>query len=353
MASTNFAASANKELQSFNNVYTNSRYAPTGNQTTGQPFPNYKEFGGRLTDWKSSGLKESTWKKEFNLPTNNNFFRTAVTADALNLGNAENDAWVSRTQTLANVGDTLSCNNNADCDAWKGTTCNGQYENWPDAHGNQSGGYCATTIYPELGENVGPNGGGQYNRKLTNQGGIGRACTSDNECGQGYSCNNEYDFNGSNIQQTGYCAKTFKCPDGKKHFLGTPWNSGIPQVPPSEQNMNGQGYGSKEMCNNYATPQQDCVKSGNGKWFAVYPGYCGVPTSLRDGGQPTGNVRTTSPNNQKQGFRIPAYATNKSSSMGSKVQAFTTWNIPSNTADGSTEALQYSMATNPMPKNLY
>ena len=46
MASTNFAASANKELQSFNNVYTNSRYAPTGNQTTGQPFQTTKNLGG-------------------------------------------------------------------------------------------------------------------------------------------------------------------------------------------------------------------------------------------------------------------------------------------------------------------
>ena len=35
MASTNFMASANKELQSFNNTYTNSRYAPTGTKLPG------------------------------------------------------------------------------------------------------------------------------------------------------------------------------------------------------------------------------------------------------------------------------------------------------------------------------
>jgi hypothetical protein len=350
----NFMASANKELQSFNNTYTNSRYAPTGNQTVGKPFPNYKDFGGRLTDWKSSGLRESTWKKQFNLPTNDNFFRTAVISDATNLGNDETDAWVARTQTLANVGSTKGCVNNSDCEAWSGTTCNGQHENWSDAHGNQSGGYCATTIYPELGPNVGPGGGGKYNRKLTNQGGIGRACVTDTECGQGYSCNNNYNFNGSNIQQAGYCAQTFKCPDGKQHFLGTPWNSGIPRPPPVDQNMNGQGYGSKESCNNYAMPQQDCVKSENNKWFAVYPGYCGVPSSLREGDKPNANVRTASVSTQNKGFRIPAYATNKASSTGTRVHAFTTWdNSHSETKDGSTEALQYSMSINPMPKNLY
>jgi hypothetical protein len=182
MSSVNFMASANKELQSFNNTYTNSRYAPTGNQTTGKPFPSYKEFGGRLTDWRSSGSRESTWKKEFNLPTNNNFFRTAVTADALNLGNSDNASWVSSTQTLGNVVGSLGCNNNADCGPYSGTTCNSNYENWPDAHGNQSGGYCATTIYPELG-GVGPSGGGKYNRKLANEGGIGRGCTTNAECG--------------------------------------------------------------------------------------------------------------------------------------------------------------------------
>jgi hypothetical protein len=353
MAGTNFMASANKELKSFNNVYTNARYAPVGNQTTGQPFPAYKEFGGRFTDWKSSGLKESTWKKEFNLPTNTNFFRTSLEQDALNLGNDENNAWVSRTQTLSNLGATLGCRNNSDCEAWTGTTCSGQYENWPEAHGNQSGGYCAKTFYPELGNGIGPSGGGSYKRKLANEGGIGRACSSDSECGQGYSCNNEYDSFGSNLQQTGYCAQKFTCPDGKSHFLGTPWNSGIPESPPPEQNMNGQGYASKEVCNNHALPQQDCVKSGSGKWFAVYPAYCGVPTDLREGNKAFGNVRTTSPNNEKQGFRLPAYATNNSSNMGSKVQAFTTWNIPSGTEDGSTEALKYSMNMNPIPKNLY
>ena len=353
MATTNFMASANKELKSFNNTYTNSRYAPIGNQTTGKPFPAYKDFGGRFTDWRPSGLKESTWKKEFNLPTNDNFFRTAVTADALNLGNAENSDWVARTQTLANVADTIGCNSDADCDAWPNTTCNLQYENWPDAHGNQSGGYCANVIYPELGPNIGPSGGGQYNRKLANEGGIGRACSSDAECGQGYHCNNEYDFIGTNLQQTGYCAKKYTCPDGKTHFLGTPYNSGIPKVPPTEQNMNGQGYGSKETCLNSASAQQDCIRSGNGKWFAVYPGYCGVGTRLREGNNPQGNVRTTSPNVQRQGFTIPEYATNNASNIGSKVQAFTTWNIPSGVKDGSSEALQYTMSINPMPKNLY
>ena len=357
MASTNFMASANKELQTINNTYTNSRYAATGNQTVGKPFPAYKEFGGRFTDWRSSGLKESTWKKNFNLPTNDNFFRTSVIADALNIGNNENNAWVARSQTLANVGDTLGCNNNADCESWPGTTCNPNFENWPDAHGNQSGGFCSHTVYPELTNNgnpVGSEGGGIYNRQLANQGGIGRACSTDADCGQGYNCNNEYDFVGSNLQQSGYCAQKYKCPDGTEHFLGTPWNSGIPEPPPVEQNMNGQGYSTKDLCLNEARPQQNCVKSANGKWFAVFPGYCGVPPLLREGNKPYGNVRTTSPSNAKQGLRIPAYATNNASSMGSNVQAFYTWNIPTNVNQEATrEASNYSFSLDPIPKNLY
>lgn len=352
----NFMAAANTELKKVNNTYLNSRYAPTGNDTTGKPFLNYKEFGGRMTDWRSSGLKESTWKKEFNLPTNTNFFRTSVEADALNLGNTENEAWVARTQTLGNLGSTLACNSTADCDAWPGTTCNRNYENWSDAHGNQSGSFCSNTFYPELKQNgkaVGSRGGGVYKRKLTNQGGVGRACSSDVECGEGYSCNNEYDFNGSNVQQTGYCGMKYTCPDGSTNFLGTPYNSGIPQPPPSDQNEGGKGYSTKEMCLNNSLSQQDCVKGGNNRWYAVYPGYCKVPSNLRQGGKPYGNVRTSSPNSINQGFRIPAYATNNASSTGSSVQAFATWNIPSGVKDGSTEALQYSMSSNPVPKNLY
>ena len=353
----NFMTSAHTELQKVNNTYLNSRYAPTGNQTTGIPFMNYKTYGGRMTDWRPAGLQESTWKQQLNLPTNTNFFRTAITSDAINLGNTQNEAWVARTQTLGNLGSTFACNSTADCGAWDGTTCNKNYENWSRAHGNQSGSYCSQTMYPELkledGEAASSHGGGVYDRKLTNQGGIGRGCSTDKDCGNGYSCNNSYDIQGANLQQTGYCAMSYKCPDGTSHFLGTPYNSGIPQVPSSEQNENGKGYNTLEACKSQASAKQDCVKGSSQRWYAVYPGYCGVPTNLRQNNKSYGNVSTSSPSTVNKGFKIPAYATNHSSSIGSKVQSFTTWNNPGSLQTGSSEALKYSVSINPMPTNLY
>lgn len=357
MANINFMAVANKELNQVNNTYINSRYAPQGQEKVGKPFLAYKEFGGRFTDYRPSGAVESTWKKEFNLPTNTNFFRTSVENDAINLGNAQNSSWVYQTQTLSNVGNYNLCNTNSDCDALPGTTCNRNYENWPDAHGNQSGSYCSKTYYPELTQNgnpVGPQGGGTYHRLLTNQNGIGKACTTNNDCGQGYYCNNEYDFQGSNLQQTGYCSMKYTCPDGSTKYLGTPYNSGIPLVPPSEQNNGGKGYPSKEVCLNDALAQQDCVRADNNRWYAVYPGYCPIPSNLRKGGQKFSSVRTSNQQTVNQGFRIPSFATNQASSTGSKVQAFSTaWNQPSSVKDGTNEALAYSMSINPLPKNLY
>jgi hypothetical protein len=339
----NFSAAAQQELQnaSQNYNYVNSRYARTGNEQVGKPFPLYKQPAGYFTEWRPSGAWSSTTKKEFNLPTNNNFYRTAVINDALSLGNNDLYAWTNRTQTLATNGDTLACNNNADCQPWPGTTCNSNYENWPSAKGNQSGGYCSTTMYPELQN-------GNYFRKNINQGGIGRACSTDTDCGQGYACNNEVDFNGKNVQQTGYCAQRYQCPDGSINFLGTPYNSGIPQPPPMNQNNNGQGYKTKDQCSQNAQSQQNCVQNNTGAWFAVYPGYCGVAPSLRKG-SPTGPVRTSSPNTIRQGLHIPAYATVNASNLGNakSVASFTAWNIPSAVQDGSTEAWSYSTSLDP------
>ena len=358
MATTNFVQKAYQDLEApdFNNTYTNSRYAPQGNQKVGLPFPMYKEFGGRLTDWRSSGLQESTWKKEFGLPTNTNFFRTSVTADALNLGNANNSVWVKDTQTLKNVANTIGCNNNEDCEVWPGTTCNFNYENWPDAFGNQSGGYCSNTYYPEMKSNQGhpsPAGTcGNFHRKLANEGGIGRACTTDADCGQGYACNNTYDFVGSNLQQSGYCAMTYACPDGSQHFLGTPWNSGIPIPPPKDQNNSGHGYDSKDVCLQNIVGKQDCVQDCNGRWFATYPGYCGVQQSLRQGV----NTRTSGQRAEVQGFELPGFATTGSSNMGGvKTKAFTSWNIQSDIGGRSTiqESEDYAQSLDPIPRNLY
>ena len=49
---------------------------------------------------------------------------------------------------------------------------------------NQQGNYCSLTKYPEMESGV-------YTRKNTTQGGIGKACNSDRECADGYSCNNK------------------------------------------------------------------------------------------------------------------------------------------------------------------
>ncbi len=346
--SARYSAALVREKDSINNYYTNSRYSPVGNQKVGAPFPLYKQYGGLMTDWRPSGSTNSTLMKQYNLPTNTNFFRNAMVQNSIGLGNNGNAAWVQQTQSLQNVSNSLLCNSNSDCDAWPGTTCNQNYEPWPDAKGNQSGAYCAVTKYPELD-------GGKYFRKNINEGGIGRACTTDNDCGSGYSCNNQVDFNGKNVQQTGYCAQKYECPDGTSHYLGYPYNSGIPKPPPMEQNRNGDGYPNKGSCESAASSQQNCVKGPNGAWYAVYPGYCPLPADLREGG-PRGPVMTSSPKEVSQGFFIPAYQTNNASNWGSSKQtrAFESWNVSSSVEnggieDGSIEAWKYVKSLNPRP----
>lgn len=340
-----YMSALQQENQSINNYYTNSRYAPTGDQQVGLPFPMYKQYGGLMTDWRPAGSRASTLMKEANLPTNTNFFRQAMTQNAIGLGNTNNVAWVSQTQSLQNVGNPLLCNNNADCSAYPGTTCNKNYESWPDAKGNQSGAFCSQTVYPELQDGV-------YHRKDISQGGIGRACQSDSDCGSGYSCNNNTDFVGKNIQQTGFCAQKYQCPDGSTHYLGYPYNSGIPQPPPREQNRKGQGYSSKEECQRFANAQQDCVASQSGSWYATYPGYCPVPANMRQGG-PKGPIPMSSPSEVSQGFSIPAYATNNSSNWGSKTAGFESWkltgNLKGHQEDSMQSAWSYAKSLDPNP----
>ena len=334
-SSARYSATLNREKDSINNYYTNSRYAPTGDQQVGVPFPLYKQYGGLMTDWRPAGSRNSTLVKQYNLPTTTNFFRQAMTQNSVGMGTNNNAAWVQQTQTLQNVGNSLLCNSDADCGPWPGTTCNRNYEPWPDAKGNQSGAYCSVTKYPELE-------GGRYFRKNINEGGIGRGCSTDNDCGEGYSCNNQVDFNGKNIQQTGFCAQY-------------PYNSGIPKPPPMEQNNKGAGYATEQACAMVASSQQDCVRNSNGAWYAVYPGYCPVPADLREGG-PRGPVMTSGPRDLAQGFHIPAYATNNASNWGSSKQtrAFESWNVASSVAnggiqDGSIEAWKYTKSLNPRP----
>jgi hypothetical protein len=336
-----FAAAAYKDNDQANqNDYVNARYAPVGNETVGMPFPLFRQPAGYFTDWTPAGQSPSNLKRQMNLPTNNTLFRNTQEASGISLANKQNTAWLYRTQTLMNNGDPIACRNNTDCSSWPGTSCNPQFMSWPDAKGNQ-GNYCSLTQYPEME-------GGMYTRKDTSQGGIGKACTSDNECGSGYSCNNVTDMFGKNVQQTGYCSQIYQCPDGA-HYLGYPYNSGIPIVPPPGQNNNGKGYATADECANHKLAQQDCKQDMNGRWFAIYPGYCPVVTNLRSGDQPAGMLPSSSMVAQDAGIKIPSYATNRGSSIGKPLSAFTSWNINANPANAGqmSDPLSYELAINP------
>jgi hypothetical protein len=338
MIQNQFQAAAFNSLEKADeNEYTNARYAD------GTPFPLFKQSGAYFTDWTPSSQSASNTKKRMNLPTNNTLFRNTQSSDGVRLQNNENAAWVFRTQTLANNGDVMACRNNTDCASWPGTSCNPNHQSWTDAKGNQ-GNYCSKTHYPELDSGI-------YVRKDSSQGGIGKSCTTDTDCSQGYSCNNETNMFGKNVQQTGYCSQTYDC-DTETQYLGYPYNSGIPIPPPKDQNNYGKGYSTKEMCNNIKLSQQDCVKDNSGKWFATYPGYCPVPTNLRKGDNPLGALPTSSMRTVDKGITIPSYATNASSNIGKPQGAFSAWNMNSSKSSGNdnsgmSEPMQYELSINP------
>jgi len=341
MTTPQFAMAAYRELDKVNHdEYTNARYAPTGDQKVGTPFPLFRQPAAYFTDYTPSGQSMSNLKKQMNLPTNNTLFRNAQESDGVNLQNTQNTAWMYRTQTLANNGDPIACRNNTDCASWPGTTCNPQFQSWNDAKGNQ-GNYCSKTEYPELASGI-------FDRKDATQGGIGKACTSDGECGTGYFCNNTTDMFGKNVQQTGYCSQLYNCPDGQ-HFVGYPYNSGIPIVPPKNQNNNGRGYNSEAECTSNKLAQQDCKKDMSGKWFAVYPGYCPVPTNQRQGNSPLGALPSSNMSAIDGGIKIPAYATNAASSITKPARAFTAWNINADVSNlqQMSDPLAYELSINP------
>jgi hypothetical protein len=205
---------------------------------------------------------------------------------------------------------------------------------------------CSYTAYPELDT-------GSYVRKNAAQGGIGKTCISDTDCGSGYTCNNETDTFGKNVQQTGYCAQTYQCADGKKRYIGYPYNSGIPIPPPDNQNNGSLGYKTEKECKYNSMAQQNCVQQ-NGAWFAVYPGYCPVPASRRDGG-PQGALKMSSAETVTRGFEIPAYATNMSSyglGAGTNAKAPQMSLSDTSAAGGMVSPFKYEMSLNPRPANL-
>jgi len=337
-----------------NDEYTNARYARTVNQMVGTPFLSYKQSAGQtFTDWVSAGEGSSIQAQQFNTPTDNTLFRNSQQSAGVQLQNNQNDGFVYRSQTLSNQGNTLACRNNADCDPYPGTTCNPQYQSWTNSKGNQ-GNYCAVTQYPELST-------GMYQRKLTNEGGIGKACTKNSECGAEYLCKDDKanphisttDLFGHG-NQVGFCAMTYNCPDGSTHYLETPQGAGFPTVPPKNQNNNGMGYNNKEQCLQHALSQQNCEYL-NGKYYATYPATCPVPANLRVGGNSQGPIIKSSKAAIAKGATIPSYATNQSSSMGgSNVMPLTSWNINSDannstTMSGIVGPLQYEMSINPKP----
>ncbi len=341
MIQQQFEAAAYDEIEGANNQYLGARYAPIGNQQVGEGFPLYKQSGAYFTDWTPAGQSYSNFARRVNAPTNNTLARNAMQDSGVKLANQQNAAAVYRTQTLGNNGDVIACRNNADCSAFPGTTCNPNYESWGSAKGNQ-GNYCSVTFYPEIE-------GGVYSRKNTNQGGIGRACKSDGDCAGDYVCNNKVDIFGTNVQQTGYCTKKYRCPSSDEDkYLGQPYNSGLPLVPPDSQNNYGRGYDTREQCMSEKFAQQNCVNN-NGKYYALFPGYCGVIPDLRSGSSPVGALPRTSMSSVERGIVMPGYVSNEPSSISQPANAFAPWNLNSteNHYDNMSGPLAYELSINP------
>lgn len=276
------------------------------NNKTNQ-FPILKQHGGYFTDWTPSGQTTSNLKRRMNLPTDNNLFRSTLQSNAVEIANQQNIAFVNKTSKLANNGEQISCTTDTDCST--GFTCNKQHMTWNDVKGNQ-GNYCSDTKYPELE-------GGVYNRKSRFEGGITKKCNSNSDCAPGYSCNNQVDIFGRG-SQIGYCAQTYQCQDGVK-YLQYPHGAGIPFEPPKDQNNGGAGYSTINDCNDKKLPYQHCAKDINGRWFAVYPGYCPPVTDLRKNDNPMGELMQTPQAVVNQGIVLPGFGFSSSSQMGSSV----------------------------------
>ncbi len=306
MSRPNFSLAASKVL-SPDNVNKN-----TPKYQDGASFLSYKNSSGRYTQWNPTSSSISSFKQQMNLPTDTTKFRNAFQNDSISLGNEGNKDFVFSTATLSGPSaDSRFCTSDADCSAFEGATCNSNRENWNDVYGNDAGSVCNYTVYPELKDGV-------YTRKLQREGGIGKSCFDDSGCGEGYSCNNETNTFGSNIQQNGFCAQKYTCPDGKESYLGTPYNSAVPIEPPASQNNNGKGYQTNDECKHVATAQQQCVAS-NGAYFAVFPGFCKTEASLRKNEtKGTGALRMSSLKAQDEGFVIPGFHMSLPSSTGSK-----------------------------------
>lgn len=157
------------------------------------PFPLYRQGAYMFTDFTPAGLRESAYSLERNAPTNAVMANNAMQNDGVSQATQQNIAMVNRTQTLETNSYPIGCTSATDvCSAWPGTKCVAVNIDWNEAKGNQTN-FCSTVNYPELQN-------GMYHRLNANQGGIGKACRHDGECGQGYACNNETNLFGKNRQ---------------------------------------------------------------------------------------------------------------------------------------------------------
>lgn len=338
-----FAAAAFKSLNSSES--SGGGYA--SRDAEGKPFPLYKQPAYYFTDYTPSSLRESAYNLQRNVPTNAVMANNAMQKDGVAQATQQNIAMVNRTQSLATNTYPIGCtspNDDTQCNLeYPGTKCVAVNMDWNISKGNQTN-FCSHVNYPELA-------GGKYHRLSAAQGGIGKACRRNDECGEGYVCNNKVTMFGKNRQATGYCAQTYSCPDGSVQVAGYPYNSGQPIPPPPDQNNNGRGYRTASECKENVRGYQDCVRGPNGNWFAVFAEYCPVNASLRQGGNPQGAFRTSPP--QQNEIVMPGWGLQSSSGISGAPQAFAAWNLNAK-ADKSNEdvsPLRYEMAINPAPKN--
>jgi len=306
----------------------------------GNPFPLFRQGAYMFTDYTPAGNRESYYRNARNAPTDTVMANNAMQADGVAQATTQNYAMVNRTQTLELNSYPQGATSPTDpCKAFPGSKPTAVHMNWNNAKGNQTA-FCSQVHYPELE-------GGVYNRKLANEGGIGKGCTHDGDCGEGYFCNQETTTFGKNIQQTGFCSQMYMCPDGSKQAAGYPYNAGRPNPPPADQNMGGKGYASKEQCEDNIRGYQDCVQNNAGRWFAVYAQYCPLGASLRQGGNPQGAFNTTPP--QQQQIIMPGWGNQGPSGISSGPAALSAWNTNAEVSKFNEDSspLAYSLAINP------
>lgn len=305
--------------QNYNVSYNSPLYA------NNKDFTQYKAPASTFTDHTPSGDQYNLGLIRMSLPYQNNNSRNYLQDNGITYGNSNLDSYVFKTETLATAGYDYSCSSDNDCKIVFGDnyTCNSNIYSWLDTQGIQPGKVCTFTVYPELMW-TDQDGNQTYGRKFANEGGIGKACITDNDCGEGYKCNNKTDYFGKNYQQTGYCSQPYYCPNSSDtKFLGYPDGSGVPIAPKNDQNIidgNPICYDTYDTCLHAMNAGQKCVQY-NCRYCAVYPGYCPPVSNLRQDGSKQGSLLMSLPSQVDSGFVLPGgRGSNVSTSLGSQMQ---------------------------------